>query len=66
MKQKQISLFETVVRKKGKEREAEGAIHDFVRALCYSAISLNQADGFLGKVFKKYCPAARTMPCRRQ
>ena len=32
--------------------------------LCY--ISLNQADGFIGKLFKKYCPAARTMPCARQ
>ena len=65
-KKKQVSLYESVVRQKEKEKEAEGAIHDFVRALSYSAISINQADSFLGKVFKKYCPAARTMPGRRQ
>ena len=63
---KQVSLYESVVRQKEKEKEAEGAIHDFVRALCYSAISLNQADSYLGKLFKKYCQAARTMPGRRQ
>lgn len=65
-KKKQVSLYESMVREKEKERECEGAIHDFVRALCYSATSLNQADCFMGKVFKKYCPAARTMPCGRQ
>lgn len=64
-KKKQVSLYETIVRQKDREKEAEGAIHDFVRALSYSAISINQADSFLGKLFKKYCPAARTMPGRR-
>ena len=32
------------------KKEGKGAIHDFVRALSYSEISLNQADGFVGKV----------------
>ena len=63
---KQLTLFETEVRQRQKEREAESATHDFVRALSYSAISLNHADGFVGKLFKKYCPAARCMPTRRQ
>ena len=54
------------MRQKDKDKDGEGAIHDFVRALRYSAISLNQADGFIGKLFKKYCSAARTMPCARQ
>ena len=65
-RKRQDSLYESMVRKKEKEKECEGAIHDFVRALCYSATSLNQANSFMGKVFKKYCPAARTMPCGRQ
>uniref|UniRef100_A0A1X7UCT4 Uncharacterized protein n=1 Tax=Amphimedon queenslandica TaxID=400682 RepID=A0A1X7UCT4_AMPQE len=65
-KKNQVSLYESVVRQKEKEKEAEGAIHDSVRALCYSAVSLNQADGYLGKLFKKYCQAARTMPGQRQ
>ena len=63
---KQLTLFKTEVRQRQKEREAESATHDFVRALSYSAISLNHADGFVGKLFKKYCPAARCMPTRRQ
>lgn len=63
---KQLTLFETEVRQRQKEKEAESASHDFVRALSYSAISLNHADGFIGKLFKKYCPAARCMPTRRQ
>jgi hypothetical protein len=63
---KQLTLFETEVRQRKKEKEAESATHDFVRALSYSAISLNHADGFLGKLFKRYCPAARCMPTRRQ
>ena len=62
----QLTLFETEVRQRKKEKEAESATHDFVRALSYSAISLNHADGFVGKLFKKYCPAARCMPTRRQ
>ena len=40
------------------------AIHDFMQALSYSAISLNQADGFVGKLFRKYIPLARNMPTR--
>ena len=55
-----------MVRQKEKEKKGEEAIHDFVRALSYSAISLNPADGFVGKVFKKCCPAAHTIPCGRQ
>ena len=56
---KQLTIYETEVRQRQKEKEAESAYHDFVRALSYSAISLNHADGFIGKLFKKYCPAAR-------
>ena len=63
---RQISLFESEVRQKQKEAEAETVIHDFVRALTFSAVSIHQGDGYIGKVFKKYCQAARTMPTRRQ
>ena len=63
---KQLTIYETEVRQRQKEKEAESAYHDFVQALSYSAISLNHADGFIGKLFKKYCPAGRCMPARWQ
>ena len=48
-----INRLPCVVRQKEKEKEGEGAVYVFVRALSYSAISRNQADGFVGIVFKK-------------
>ena len=63
---KQLTIYETEVRQRQKEKEAESKYHDFVRSLSYSATSLNHADGFIGKVFKQYCPAARCVPARRQ
>lgn len=38
-KKKQVSLYESVVRQKEKEKEAEGAIHDFENSLlfCYQS-----------------------------
>ena len=63
---KQLTLYESEVRVRSKEREAETVAHDFTRALLYSGLSLNKADGYMGKLFRKYCPAARTMPGSRQ
>ena len=40
--------------------------HDFTCALVYSGVSLNKADWHVEKVFRKHCPAARTMPCSQQ
>ena len=54
------------MRAKRKEQEAESAAHDFVRGLSYSAIPLHEADGYLGKPFRKYSPPARTMPHSHQ
>ena len=48
---KQLTRFESEVRAKAKELKAEGAIHDFVRALSFSAISSHQADSYIGQVF---------------
>lgn len=63
---KQLPLFETQVRAKQKEQEAESVTHDFVRGLYYSTIRLHAADGYLGKLFRKYSPPARTMPHSHQ
>jgi hypothetical protein len=63
---RQLTLYESEIRAKSKEREAETVAHDFTRALAYSGLPLVQADGYVGKVFRKYCPAARTMPSGRQ
>ena len=63
---KQLTLYESEVRVRAKEKEAESAAHDFTRALLYSGVPLNKADGYLGKLFRKYCPAGRTMPGSRQ
>ena len=59
----QLTLYESEVRAKSKEREA---VHDFTRDLACSGLPLNQADTYSGRVFRKYCPAARTMPCSWQ
>ena len=63
---KQLTLFETEIRAKSKEKEAEGAIHDLVRALSFSAIPITQLDTFLGLYLRKYCPALRSMPKSQQ
>ena len=54
------------MRSKLREKEHEGAIHDFVRSMAFSGIPLTQADNFLGLFVKKYCPALRSMPTYRQ
>ena len=59
---KQLTLYVTEVRQRQKEKEATSGIHDFMQALSYSAISLNQADGFVGMLFRKYIPSTRSMP----
>ncbi|KAH7975838.1 hypothetical protein HPB52_006183 [Rhipicephalus sanguineus] len=58
----QQTLFDMSCRQRAKETEADGVIHDFVRALAYSGISMHQADGPLGDFARKYCKAAKTMP----
>ncbi|KAH7942464.1 hypothetical protein HPB49_024433 [Dermacentor silvarum] len=58
----QQTLFDMSCRQRAKETEADGVIHDFVRALAYSGISMYQADGPLGDFARKYCKAAKTMP----
>ena len=61
---KQLTLYESEVRIRSKKLET--VAHDFTRALIYSGVPLNKADGYLRKLFRKYCPAARTMPGSRQ
>ncbi|KAG0415129.1 hypothetical protein HPB47_007701 [Ixodes persulcatus] len=58
----QPTLFDVSCRQRANETEADGVIHDFVRALAYSGISMNQANGPLGEFVRKYCKAAKTMP----
>lgn len=45
-------LFDVSSRQRAKENEADGAIHDFVRALAYTETSMHQADGPLGDMVK--------------
>jgi hypothetical protein len=61
-KTKQLTLADTQERNKEKENEREGAIYDFVRSLLYSGKSLFTADGPIGENYRKWVPAARTMP----
>ena len=63
---RQLTLYESEVRQRARQAEAESLIHDFTRAMIYSGLALNQADGYIGNIFSKYCPAARTMPGARQ
>ena len=63
---KQLTLYESEVCVKAKQAEAESVVHDFTRAIIYSGLPLHQADTYIGKVLRKYCPAARTMPGARQ
>lgn len=58
----QLTLYDSEVRSKMREREHEGAVYDFVRAMSYSGVPLFQANTFLGQFVKKYCPALRSMP----
>ena len=50
---KQLTLYESEVRIRSKKEEAETVAHDFTRALIYSGVPLNKADGYLGKLFRK-------------
>jgi len=59
---KQLTLIETCSRSKEKEKQREGFIHDFVRAVCFDAIPIEKADGYLGKLIKKYVPSANSLP----
>lgn len=36
-----------------------GMTYDFVRALCYSGLSLEHADGEVGNSERKYCPGTK-------
>ena len=58
----QLTLYDSEVRSKAREKQHEGAVYDFVRALSFSGISFYQASSFLGQFVKKYCPALRSMP----
>ena len=58
----QLTLYDGEVRFKMREREHEGAVYDFVRAMSYSGIPLSQANTFLGQFVKKYSPALQSMP----
>ncbi|CAN7940673.1 unnamed protein product [Ixodes pacificus] len=58
----QPTLFDVSCRQRAKETEADGVIHDFVRALAYSGISMNQANRPLGEFVRKCCNAVKTMP----
>ena len=60
---RQLALTETCSRSKQKEKQKEGIIHDFVRASCYGAISLQKAESNLGKFIRKYIPAAKNSNC---
>ena len=59
---RQLTLAKTCSRLKQKDKQKEGIIHDFVRASCYGAISLQKADSNLGKFIRKYIPAAKNSP----
>lgn len=59
---KQPTVEAVLVRHREQEKVSKGAIYDFVRALCFSGLSLEHADGELGDFVKQYCPAARTLP----
>jgi len=61
-KSKQLTIAETTVRLKEKEAKSDTAIHDFLYGLILSAEPIRKADGSLGAMFKKWVPAARTMP----
>ena len=63
---KQLTLYDSEVRAKTREKVIEREIHDFVHALSFSAIPLTQADTFLGQSLKKYSPALRSTPKYQQ
>ena len=58
----QLTLYDSEVRSKAREKEHDGAVYDFVRALSFSGIPFSQASSFLGQFVKKYCPTLRSMP----
>ena len=55
----QLTLYDAEVRSKAREKEHQGAIYDFVRAMTFAGVPLTQVDSFLGDFVKKYCPALR-------
>jgi hypothetical protein len=59
---KQLTISETFVNFREKEKQGESACHDFVYALALSASPINKSMGPLGKVFRKWVPSARNMP----
>ena len=56
---KQLTLYESEELDQRKEKLKQW--HMISRALLYSGLPINKADGYIGKVFCKYCPATRTM-----
>lgn len=61
-----MKIAEAIVRVKEREEKSESAIHDFVYALILSAEPINKANGALGQMFKKWVPAAQTMPDQKK
>ena len=57
-----MTLTETLVIAKEIEKTRNSAIYEFVYALVLSTEPIYKTNGHLGKVFKKWIPAARTMP----
>ncbi|KAH7965842.1 hypothetical protein HPB49_011387 [Dermacentor silvarum] len=62
----QSSLEECITRARSKKEDANDIPHQFCRALCHAGITLHQADGPLGSLFRSKCQAARTMPSSDQ
>lgn len=62
----QGSLDECIPRARSNKQDAGDISHEFCRALCHAGIPLHQADGPLGDLFRRKCPAVRTMPSSDQ
>ncbi|KAG0435007.1 hypothetical protein HPB47_018737, partial [Ixodes persulcatus] len=62
----QPSLHSSMTRAVDKRKEGNDIAHEFCRALCQAAIPLHLTDGPLGDLFRRRCPAARTMPTSSQ
>lgn len=59
---KQPTVTDAKVRQTESNKQGEDTIYDFVHALSYARISLEDVNGALGKFVKAYCPHARIMP----
>jgi len=63
--EKQMTLPKLIQQSQLKQKKTEDFAHDLVRAYAFSATPLLRADGFLGKVNKKYFSEAKATPTRR-